>query len=175
MLRSFLFLIFICLIQGCSAIEVSQYKNNQPIFDLYTYFQGSTKGWGIVQDRRGNLKRQFVVDITGTINTQGDLVLDEDFIWNDGELSKRIWTINKTDDHNYSGTAADVVGRAGGKAYGNVLNWQYQLNLEVDGTLWKINFDDWMYLQPDDVLINKAIMSKFGFRVGEVIIVFKKQ
>lgn len=175
MLKYLLITIFLSLFYGCSAIDVSQYKDNKPVFDLYTYFQGDIRGWGIVQDRKGNLKRQFVVDITGNINTKGDLVLDEDFTWNDGEISKRIWTIGKTDDNKYDGMAADVIGKAKGTAYGNVLNWQYQLNLEVDGSIWKINFDDWMYLQPDDVLINKAIMSKFGFRVGEVIIVFKKQ
>ncbi len=163
------------LMFGCSVVDMTQYRDNQPQFDLYQYFQGNTKGWGIVQDRKGNLKRQFVVDIIGTVNSAGELVLDEDFTWNDGELSKRIWTIGKIDKHSYNGRADDVVGEASGNAYGNVLNWQYQLNLEVDGTTWKIHFDDWMFLQPDNVLINKAVMSKFGFRVGEVTIVFLKQ
>ena len=172
-----LLFIFILLISitGCSTIDITRYSDNQPQFNLYEYFNGETKGWGIVQDRKGNLTRQFVVDIKGTVNSQGELVLDEDFTWNDGEISKRIWTIGKKDKHSYVGSAADVVGQANGLAYGNVLNWNYQLNLVVDDTTWKINFDDWMFLQPDNVLINKAVMSKFGFRVGEVTIVFLKQ
>ncbi len=167
--------VLITTLYGCTAIDVSQYAGKQPNFNLYEYFQGSTKGWGVVQDRKGNLTRQFVVDIQGTVNSQGELVLDEDFTWNDGEISKRVWTIAKMADHNYSGKAEDVNGEASGLSYGNVLNWKYQLNLEVDGSTWKINFDDWMFLQPDNVLINRAIMSKFGFRVGEVTIVFLKQ
>ncbi|CAG36872.1 hypothetical protein DP2143 [Desulfotalea psychrophila LSv54] len=55
-----------------------------------------------------------------------------------------------------------------------MLNWQYQLNLKVDDSTWKINFDDWMFLLNDDMLINKATMSKFGFEVGEITIIFRK-
>jgi hypothetical protein len=31
-----------------------------------------------------------------------------------------------------------------------------------------------MYLQPDGVLINRATVSKFGFKVGEVTLFFSK-
>jgi hypothetical protein len=31
-----------------------------------------------------------------------------------------------------------------------------------------------MFLQPDDVLINKATVKKFGFTIGEVTLAFKK-
>lgn len=48
------------------------------------------------------------------------------------------------------------------------------LNLQVDDTTWKITFDDWMFLVSEDLLLNKAIMTKFGFKVGEVTIVFQK-
>lgn len=168
-------IILTIILSSCSSVNINQYEGTQPEFSLYEYFQGQTKGWGIVQDRKGELLRQFVVDIKGTINEKGDLVLDEDFFWRDGEISKRIWTISKTGDKRYSGTADDVVDTASGTSAGNVLNWHYTLNLEVDGTVWKINFDDWMFLQPDDILINKAEMSKFGFKVGEITIVFQKQ
>lgn len=155
-------------------MKVEDYANNQPAFNLYNYFSGNTRGWGMVQDRGGNLKRQFVVDIVGTIEADGALVLDESFAWSDGEKSKRIWRINKIDPHHYTGKADDVVGEAQGKAYGNALNWSYVLNLPVKDKTYKINFDDWMFLQPDGVLLNRATMSKFGFRVGEVIIAFQK-
>lgn len=159
---------------GCSTVDIKQYQGETPEFLLYEYFQGETKGWGIVQDRKGNLLRQFVVDIDGTVNEQGELILDEDFHWRDGEQSKRVWIIGKNGERSYTGRAGDVIDTAQGKAYGNVLNWQYRLNLEVDGRTWKINFDDWMFLQPDNVLINKATMTKLGFKVGEITIVFLK-
>lgn len=166
--------ITLLLLTGCSAVDMTAYKNSELKLDLFTFFTGDTKGWGIVQDRKGNLTRQFVVDIRGEVTDLGELVLHEDFYWNDGELSSRTWILSKHDNHNYSGTAADVIDRAAGTLYGNVLNWKYQLNLAVDDSNWKVTFDDWMYKVSEDMLLNKAIMSKFGFTVGEVTIVFQK-
>ncbi len=63
---------------------------------------------------------------------------------------------------------------AQGRAAGNALNWAYDLELEVDGSGWKFGFDDWMFLQPDNVLINRATMKKFGFRLADITIAFIK-
>ncbi len=156
-------------------MKIEDYAAFEPKLDLFQYFQGNTRGWGVFQDRSGALKRQFVVDIKGEVNKDGELVLTEDFVWNDGEISQRIWYIRKQDAHRYNGRAADVVGEAKGVAYGNALNWQYGLNLPVDGKVWQVHFDDWMYLQPDGVLLNRAKMSKFGFTLGEVTISFQKR
>ena len=40
------------------------------------------------------------------------LILKEKFNWDDGEVQDREWTITKIDEHNYEGTAGDVVGKA---------------------------------------------------------------
>ncbi|MGI9571531.1 MAG: DUF3833 family protein, partial [Desulfobulbia bacterium] len=88
--------------------------------------------------------------------------------------STRIWTIKRTDANQYEGQADDVVGTAQGVSSGNALNWRYHLNIETDGSTWKVFFDDWMFLQPDQVLINKASMSKFGIHLGDITISFTK-
>ena len=155
-------------------MKIQDYQQNKPSFSLFDYFQGKTRGWGMFQDRGGNLKRQFVVDINGYTNDQGQLVLEEDFVWSDGEKSRRVWTISKENDNHFIGKASDVVGEAKGMSAGNALNWKYDLNLPVDGKTYKVSFDDWMFLQPDGVLLNRAKMSKFGFNLGEVFISFKK-
>lgn len=173
-MRFLIYGVLLVILSGCSTKDVSEYSSNTPELNIFEYFQGTTTGWGIVQSRSGELTRQFVVDIKGTNDDEGNLVLDERFVWNDGEKSTRVWTIAKKDTHTYNGTADDVSGVATGREYGNVLNWSYHLNLAVDGSTWKIKFNDWMYLQPDGVLINKAEMSKFGIRVGEITIVFMK-
>ena len=155
-------------------MSVQDYAKNTPSLDLFEYFSGNTRGWGIFQDRNGNLKRQFVVDLKGTKNDAGDLVLEEDFVWSDGEKTRRVWTISKKQANHFTGVASDIVGEAKGQSAGNAFNWQYVMNLPVGDKIYKIKFDDWMFLQPDGILINRAKMSKFGFTVGEVIISFKK-
>ncbi|NWG76309.1 MAG: DUF3833 family protein, partial [Rubrivivax sp.] len=35
-------------------------------------------------------------------------------------------------------------------------------------------FDDWMYLVDERVMLNRATISFYGFRVGEVLIAFRR-
>jgi hypothetical protein len=154
-------------------MRVEEFADKQPRFVLEEYFAGETKAWGIVRDRFGTVRRQFTVDMTGVWDGEV-LTLDEHFIYDDGETDRRTWTVRKIDEHRYEGTAADVIGKATGGAYGNALNWSYTLDLPIGGRTWHIAFDDWMFLQPDGVLINRADMSKFGIRLGEIVLFFQK-
>ena len=173
-MRQLILVGLLLFLAGCSKVDVYHYMDNKPELDIFTYFEGQTWGWGIVQDRKGELLRQFVVTIDGTYIDENTMVLDEDFVWSDGEKSKRVWTITKTDDHTYVGSADDVVGSAQGNAAGNALHWRYYLNIEARGSTWKVHFNDWMFLQPDQVVINRASMSKFGIHLGDVTIAFSK-
>jgi len=161
------------LLSGCSSMNVSDLADTRPRLDLFDYFEGQTRAWGIFQGRGGELKRQFVVDIRGEVEGQ-QLTLTEDFVYADGEVSQRIWRVKKAGAGRYIGTAADVVGEAQGESAGSALNWRYTLQLPYGEGTVNVNFDDWMFLQPDDVLINRAKVKKFGFTVGEVTLVFKK-
>jgi hypothetical protein len=41
--------------------------------------------------------------------------------------------------------------------------------------VWEVQFDDWMYLMDERVMLNKARMSKWGFHLGEVTLSFTKR
>lgn len=168
------------ILGSCSSMEVSTYAKEKPELKLEQYFNGKLLGHGIFMDRGGEVKRRFVVAITATVSDGGNtIVLDEQFTWSDGVKDARVWTLKRqagaADAQLWHGTAGDVVGFATGKVAGNALNWRYVLALPVDGTVYNVNFDDWMYLVDDKVMINKAVMSKFGVRLGEVLISFTKQ
>ena len=158
---------------GCSAMQPKDFEGTQPHLDLFAYFQGETRAWGIFQDRSGGLKRQFSVDIRGEV-AGDELTLTEDFVYADGEIQQRIWRIRRVDQHRYEGRADDVVGIATGLAYGQALNWRYTLRLPYRESEINVQFDDWMFLQADGVLVNRATVSKFGFKVGEVTLFFSK-
>jgi hypothetical protein len=68
-----------------------------------------------------------------------------------------------------------VVGEALGEVSGNAFNWRYTMALEVDGRTWQVDFDDWMYLVDERTMLNRAVMSKFGVRLGEVLLSFRKR
>jgi hypothetical protein len=101
-------------------------------------------------------------------------MLDERFTYSDGKTERRVWRLTDLGNGRYEGRADDVVGVAQGIAAGNALNWSYTLRLPVDGKVYDVQFDDWMYLVDEKVMLNKAVMSKFGIRLGEVTLSFTK-
>ena len=101
--------------------------------------------------------------------------LDERFTWSDGTTSRRVWTLKDQGGGRYIGTADDVVGEARGEASGNALRWRYVLALPVDGKTVEVDFDDWMFLMDEQVMLNRSVMSKYGYTLGEVTLSFRKR
>ena len=161
------------LLTGCAGPTTSDYASQTPVLDLRKYFNGKLLAHGIATDRGGKVLQRFTVQMTGT--WQGDEgTLDEQFSYSDGRREQRIWKLSRQADGRYTGRAADVLGEARGQAAGNALNWRYTLLLPVDGRTWEIEFDDWMFQVDDQVMLNRAVMSKFGIRLGEVLLSFRR-
>lgn len=159
---------------GCTAPSLSDYAGQQPGLDLREYFNGTVDGWGLFMDRSGKVIRRFTVVMN--CSWQGDQgVLDEAFSYSDGSRQRRIWRLQRLDDGRYTGRADDVVGTASGQQRGNAFHWRYTLALPVDGEVYQVQMDDWMYLMSERVLLNKTAMTKFGVRVGEVTLSFTKR
>ena len=172
-MRLLFLLLTLTLLSCASDMNVKNFENEKPRLVLEDYFDGKTKAWGMFHDRFGNLKRSFKVDITGTLDND-TLTLDEKFVYNDGEKESRIWSIKILGNNKYSGTADDVIGEATGVSSGNALNWKYKLNLKVKESTVVVDFDDWMFLQDDNILMNRAEVKKWGIVLGVVSITFKK-
>ena len=159
---------------GCvSGPNIAEFTDAPRTLVLEEYFEGETTAYGIFEDRFGNVRRSFKVDITGTVE-DGTLTLDERFVYDDGERDTRIWEIEILGNGNYRGTAGDVPDYAKGKVAGNAFNWKYKVDLKVGDSVWNVGFDDWMYLLEDGVLLNRAYVTRFGIRIGEVTIAFQK-
>ena len=173
MKRRWLLLAGTVALAGCAAPTPADYAAERPVLDLRTYFNGPLTAHGIFTDRSGKVVRRFTVAMTGTwTGNQG--VLDERFTYSDGKTERRIWRLTDLGGGRYEGRADDVIGVAEGHAAGNALNWRYTLALPVDGRTWEVQFDDWMFLVDERVMLNKAAMSKFGIALGEVTLTFTK-
>lgn len=162
------------MLSACSTTDVIQYAQQKPVLDMQQYFNGTIDAWGMFQDRSGTVIKRFTVVMQCSWK-DGVGTLDEDFTYSDGTKQKRIWTLRKNASGQFIGTADDVMGEAIGITAGNALNWKYVLALPVDGKIYHVNFDDWMFLMDDKVMLNRAVMSKFGFRLGEVTLSFSKR
>jgi hypothetical protein len=162
------------LLAACaSAPTPADYAAQTPVLDLKTYFNGDITAHGVFTDRAGKVQRRFTVAMKCTwVGDEG--VLDEAFSYSDGQRERRVWRLKRGADGQYTGSADDVVGTALGRSAGNALQWTYTLRLPVDGSVVEVQFDDWMYLMDERVLLNKAVMRKFGVRLGEVTLAFYK-
>ena len=162
------------MLAGCAGPQIADYASEKPVLDMRQYFNGTIDAYGVFTDRSGKVVKRFTVVMKCTWD--GDTgVLDEDFTNSDGTKDRRIWTLKRDADGKYTGTAADVLGEANGEVKGNAFRWGYTLKLPVDGKIVEVQFDDWMYLMSDKVMLNKAVMSKFGFKLGEVTLSFVKR
>jgi hypothetical protein len=165
--------IAIGLLTACASPAPSDYAAEKPVLDLQRYFNGNITAHGIFTDRSGKVVRRFTVLMK--CEWKGDEgVLDEAFSYSDGKTDRRVWKLKKLPDGKYTGTAGDVIGTAVGQAAGNAFQWAYTLKLPVDDKVYEVQFDDWMYLIDERVMLNKAVMSKFGIRLGEVTLSFQK-
>jgi Protein of unknown function (DUF3833) len=161
------------VLAGCGGMKLEDFADGTPHLLLEEYFVGRTTAWGLFEDRFGRVRREFRVEITGRYD-EGVLTLVEDFVYSDGEQEQRVWRITPQGDGRYEGRADDVVGTATGAARGNAVHWQYDLELPIGDRVWQVHFDDWMLLQDDAVMINRATVSKFGLTLGEVTLFFQK-
>ncbi|MEN9719580.1 MAG: hypothetical protein RIT13_285 [Pseudomonadota bacterium] len=161
-------------LSACAGPQIADYAAETPVLDLRKYFTGTVDAWGIFTDRSGRVVKRFTVVID--CQWQGDEgVLDEAFTYSDGTLQRRVWRLKALPNGRYEGRADDVVGMATGQTKGNAFQWQYTLALPVDGKVWEVQFDDWMFLMNDRVMLNKAVMSKLGVTLGEVTLSFSRR
>lgn len=159
---------------GCaSSSSLEQFEAAPRQLVLEEYFLGETSAYGLFEDRFGKVRRQFKVDITGEVDGNR-LTLTEKFVYDDGERDTRIWEIDILGNGRYRGTAGDVPGIAEGQVSGNAFNWKYKVDLKVGDSVWNVGFNDWMFLLEDDVLLNRAYVTRYGIEIGQVTIAFKK-
>lgn len=159
------------ILPGCAA-TVEDYKDDKPVLELDRFFDGRLVAYGMVQDFSGKVTRRFKADILAHWQDEQG-TLDEQFYFNDGELQNRCWKLEKQ-GNKYRGTAAEIVGEAVGEVQGNTLNWRYTLQVPVNGKVWDIYLDDWLYLIDENNLINRTKMKKFGLPVGELTLHIRK-
>lgn len=159
---------------GCSNVQIEEYAKNKPLLQIQQYLNGEIYAYGILEDWNGLVTRRFSAKINGTWNGN-EGVLEESFIFDDGQTQERTWKVIFSDQNNFIASAGDVVGTAIGKQLGNSLNMQYVLNIPYKSSNINISMDDWMYLLDDNIMINKTKMKKFGITVGNLTIVFIKK
>jgi hypothetical protein len=167
-------LLVLATASGCSSVAVSDYAGNTPVFEPEVFFNGPLLANGVLKDRGGRVTRRF----TATIDAywrDGIGTLDEDFVFDDGEESRRVWTLTPVSEGVYRATAGDVVGDGQAQVAGNAMFLDYVLRVPYGGDSIDLSIDDRMYLVTPNLLINESVMRKFGILVGEIVLSIERQ
>jgi len=158
---------FLLTLSACSSVSISDYTKNTPKLIPQEFFNGNLTAKGVVKNRSGKVTRYF----TATINAhwkEGIGTLDEKFIFDDGEIQYRTWTLKPSDQGFFTGTAGDVIGIGDGKFSGNAINLKYVLAVKLKDSTINVGVDDWMWLVDENTVVNESVLTKFGFKVGSI-------
>lgn len=143
------------------------------LFELTSFLEGQTRAWGVFEDRFGRLKRRFTVEMNGRWN-QGSFVLDERFVYDSGEIETRTWHVTPLGAGRFRATCADCVGNAYGKSDADSVRMSYHFRLKLGTRELIVAFDDRLYRMGDANAVNRATMSKWGIKLGELSLFFQR-
>ena len=178
MLKQFSILVMVTALLGmgwgCSSIRVEDYADRRPVLVPEQFFNGPLSAHGVVKNRSGKVIRSFNATIEAYWR-EGVGTLEEDFIFDDGEQQRRVWTLTPDGRGAYIGTAGDVIGESRIRVAGNSMFLQYVLRIPYNDSTLDVSIDDRMYLVSDTVLINESTLNKFGFEVGALLLVIEKR
>ena len=160
-------------LSNCSCKELSIHTGKQPQLDLRKFFDGELEGWGMLFDYKGRQKSTFTVTLKGSWNDEKG-TLEEWFIFDDGHKLERKWDLEFA-NNKLIGSASDVPGGAIGDQTGNAFHGDYVLRVPYNHSTIDLKMDDWIYMIDGQTILNRTSMYKFGFKVGEMVLVIRKK
>ena len=149
------------------------YAAGTPALDLRSYLSGTLLASGAFFGLTGRMERRFEIEMVGRWSGNRG-TLDERLCYDDGETADRRWTLDFADDETFTATAPDVEGAAPGAQRGHAAVMRYRLRLPRPRGEIVVGMEDRFFLLDDGTLINRARMSKFGLKVGEVVAFFRR-
>ncbi|MFN3746950.1 MAG: DUF3833 family protein [Hyphomicrobiaceae bacterium] len=143
-------------------------------FEITRFLRGRTLAWGIVEDRFGTLRRRFNVEMNGYWEG-GSFLLDEQFVYDTGERERRQWRITPLDHGRFSATCDDCIGHAEGECLEDAIRMSYCFRMQVGERTITVRIADRLYRMGDDLAINRATIRKWGVKLGELSIFFRRE
>lgn len=141
------------------------------LFELTSFLEGRSSAWGIFEDRFGRVRRRFSVELVGRWR-DGVFRLEESFTYEDQSRETRIWLVVPRGNNRFTATSDDCVGEARGVCEADQISMSYRFRLKIDGRELHVNFEDRFYLIGDGIAVNRAVMRKWGVKLGEVSLFF---
>jgi hypothetical protein len=142
--------------------------------EIMQFLAGRTTASGVFRDRFGRVRRSFKVLTTGWWDGT-DFVLDEAFVFDDGEQETRQWRMFKGVSGSFTATCVDCLGGAVGETDAHGWRMRYRFRLRFKDRSLVVKLDDRMIRIDEHRALNTAKVSKWGVSIGEILIVFERQ
>lgn len=158
----------LALLGGCATMP-ARGPDAGPIV-LERDFKGRTYAKGVFVNSITGSTRAFDVVLDGRWDGK-IMTLKERFAYQDGEKDVKTWTFTRTGPGRYVGKREDVVGTANVFTDNGAVRLSY--DVVIGGT--QVHFEDVIERRADGVIVNRAIVSKFGVPVGTVDLSFARR
>lgn len=150
------------------AQTAEDYRDGHPRFDLATHLNGKMLCEGAIFGPTGRVTSTFVARFDAKWDNNVG-VIDEHFVYDDGETQDRQWTITLGEDGNFTATAPDVLDTGKGSQAGAAVLFRYRIKVPESAGGYVLSAFDCMYLTSDGTIINRSQFRKFGIRVAELV------
>lgn len=167
-MRGMLGVLGLALLGACSTIPMRGVDAGPVV--LERDFKGRTYAKGVFVNSITGSTRAFDVVLDGRWDGKV-MTLKERFAYQDGERDVKTWTFTRTEPGRYIGRREDVVGTANVFTDGGAVRLSY--DIVIGGT--QVHFEDVIERRADGVIVNRAIVSKFGVPVGTVDLSFARR
>lgn len=144
---------------GCTrALPPAAFADGTPEMRPESFFAGTTRSSGVIENRAGAPTQRFSVAGSGVILPDGALQLDQRITFEHQAPETRRWVMRRVDAHHVTATLTDASGAVAGETYGNLFHLRYPMKSPFGGEM-----EQWLYLQPDGrTVMNEATVRVFG-------------
>ncbi len=142
-------------------------------FALTDFLDGHTRAWGVFEDRFGRVRLKLTVHMHGAWSGE-TFVLREEFHYDDGRHEKRVWQVRPSGDGGFTATCDDCIGEAVGRTGAGTIDMTYRFRLKLKARTLDVHFRDRLIRIDDHRAVNRATMSKWGIRLGELSLFFER-
>ena len=85
------------LSSGCSSLKPNDFSGSNTILQPDNYFIGHTHSWGVIENRAGEPSSRFTTDSQGWSEANGDVVIEQQFLYDGGRTQQRTWHVHRID------------------------------------------------------------------------------
>jgi len=152
----------------------SDFEGQGPQFDIREELQGDILCEGVIYGPLGKISSRFCADMK--VSWEGNVGrMTERFVYDNGDIQDRAWTLTVGNDGSVKANADDVVGTGIGQIAGPSFLMNYKLQLPKASGGHVLDAVDWMYLVENGSIINRSQFRKYGIKVAEIVATMRRK